>query len=308
MANDKRTIYVGGLADEVTEKLLNDAFIPFGDITEIQMPIDYETQKHRGFAFIQFETGEDAGAAIDNMDNAELCGRTIRANSAKPQRMGNMLNSNKPVWKDDQWLQEHAGATLKDKEQKESDPAAPNAGETGGVTETKQPEETKDKNPQVYFDIRIGGSDAGRIIMLLRHDVCPKTAENFRQLCTGEQGFGYKGSSFHRIIPEFMCQGGDFTAGNGTGGKSIYGKKFADENFTLKHNRFGTLSMANSGPNTNGSQFFITTAKTDWLDNKHVVFGHVISGADVVRKMEKCGSKSGTPSQKIVIQACGELK
>uniref|UniRef100_A0A336K2F9 Peptidyl-prolyl cis-trans isomerase E n=1 Tax=Culicoides sonorensis TaxID=179676 RepID=A0A336K2F9_CULSO len=307
MSNDKRTIYVGGLADEVTEKLLNDAFIPFGDITEVQMPVDYESQKHRGFAFIQFETGEDAGAAIDNMDNAELCGRTIRVNSAKPQRMGNMLNSNKPVWKDDQWLQEHAGATLnKDKEQGEK-----SQGETATDSEEKKTDEqpsTKEKNPQVYFDIRIGGSDAGRIIMLLRADVCPKTAENFRQLCTGEQGFGYKGSSFHRVIPEFMCQGGDFTANNGTGGKSIYGKKFADENFILKHNRFGTLSMANSGPNTNGSQFFITTAKTDWLDNKHVVFGHVISGADVVRKMEKCGSKSGTPNQKIVIQACGELK
>lgn len=105
-----------------------------------------------------------------------------------------------------------------------------------------------------------------------------------------------------------MCQGGDFTNHNGTGGKSIYGKKFADENFTLKHGNFGTLSMANSGPNTNGSQFFITTTKTDWLDGKHVVFGHVISGADVVRKMEKVGAKSGSTSQKVSIYACGELK
>jgi peptidylprolyl isomerase len=169
-------------------------------------------------------------------------------------------------------------------------------------------------NPKVALDVSIGGKPAGTLTLELFADTVPKTAENFRALCTGEKGMGksgkplsYAGTPFHRIIQGFMIQGGDFTRGNGTGGESIYGETFADENFELKHTGPGILSMANAGPNTNGSQFFITVAETPWLDGKHVVFGKVVAGMDVLKKMEDQGSRSGQTKVDVVLTDCKQL-
>ncbi|KPJ17785.1 Peptidyl-prolyl cis-trans isomerase E [Papilio machaon] len=247
--SSKRTIYVGGLAEEVDEKVLNAAFVPFGDLVDVQIPLDYETEKHRGFAFVEFENAEDAAAAIDNMNDSELFGRTIRVNVAAPQRIKE--GSTRPVWSEDSWLQKHAGETLTINKEGEEETTK----DKTEVSDSIPAKPTEKRNPQVYFDVCIGKQELGRIIMMLRADIVPKTAENFRALCTHEKGFGYQGS-----------------------------------------------------PNTNGSQFFLCTAKTDWLDNKHVVFGHVISGLDVLKKMERYGSKSGTVSAKVTISNCGELQ
>uniref|UniRef100_UPI00398F1F87 peptidyl-prolyl cis-trans isomerase D n=1 Tax=Pristiophorus japonicus TaxID=55135 RepID=UPI00398F1F87 len=171
-------------------------------------------------------------------------------------------------------------------------------------------------NPRVYLDVKIAGETVGRIVLELFADVCPKTAENFRALCTGEKGIGpttgkplhFKGCPFHRIIKQFMIQGGDFSNQNGTGGESIYGEKFEDENFHYKHDQVGLLSMANAGPNTNGSQFFITTVPTPHLDNKHVVFGRALKGMGVIKMLENVEVKDEKPVKQCIIEHCGEIK
>eukprot|EP01126_Amoeba_proteus_P030596 TRINITY_DN3020_c0_g1_i4.p1 TRINITY_DN3020_c0_g1~~TRINITY_DN3020_c0_g1_i4.p1 ORF type:complete len:176 (-),score=18.95 TRINITY_DN3020_c0_g1_i4:101-628(-) len=168
--------------------------------------------------------------------------------------------------------------------------------------------------PRVFFDVTIGGQQAGRIVFKLFSDKTPRTSENFRALCTGEKGIGkggkplhYQGSKFHRVIPQFMIQGGDFTSGDGRGGESIYGRTFPDENFVVKHSKPGLLSMANAGPNTNGSQFFITTTPCPHLDGKHTVFGEVVEGYEVVKKIEAVGSRNGSVQKPVLIESSGQL-
>lgn len=303
---------MGGLDAQVTRELLMSAFIPFGEVVEVQLPSDPSSkdQVHRGFAFVEFEDAKDAAAALDNMDRAELFGKVIKVTLSRPYKSE---GANKPIWAADDWLQEHALKKVESDPMNEGKEKGSGGGGGDGATgdssegPNKKPKIDLKPNPRVYFEVSINGEPAGRIEMLLRADIVPRTAENFRQLCTHAKGYGYNGCTFHRIIKQFMCQGGDFTNHDGTGGKSIYGEKFEDENFALKHTSAGTLSMANAGPNTNGSQFFITTAKTDWLDQKHVVFGHVTSGMNVVRKMEQVGSTNGKPQKRVIISDCGEI-
>jgi len=177
------------------------------------------------------------------------------------------------------------------------------------------PSEPNPSNPRVYLDLQIGENAIQRVTIELFKDVVPKTVENFRALCTGEKGqsasgkaLSYQGSVFHRVIKGFMMQGGDFTAGDGTGGESIYGAKFEDENFRIRHKSAGLLSMANGGPGTNGSQFFITFGPAAHLDNKHVVFGRVLTGMEVVREVEQLPTEGNDrPAVSVRVAACGEL-
>ncbi|PVU96125.1 hypothetical protein BB561_001370 [Smittium simulii] len=294
LGNNKKTIlFVNGLDPSINEQILHAAFIPFGEIIEVTLPNDLGSKnQHKGFGFIEFEVAEDAQDAIDNMNDAELFGKTIHVNVAKAGKYTE--NSNKPVWSDENWLKKNAFNKSED---------------TSAATDIQPAiSDSLIKNPQVFIEINVDGRLAGRIEFTLRADITPKTAENFRLLCTHKKNFGFKNSIFHRVIPGFMCQGGDFTNFDGTGGKSIYGSKFEDENWVLKHDKPGLLSMANSGPGTNGSQFFITFDKAEWLDNKHVVFGNVSSGMEIVRMIEALGTSSGKPKKKITIINCGEIE
>jgi len=191
---------------------------------------------------------------------------------------------------------------------------------SGEIYETKEEPKSKSdysdpNNTHVFMDIQIGSEEPQRIEFELFNHIVPKTAENFRALCTGEKGVGpsgkplhYKGCGFHRSIKDFMLQGGDFTRGDGTGGESIYGEKFADENFNCKHLERGYLSMANAGKNTNGSQFFVLFKETPWLDGKHVVFGKVTKGLELIDKIEAIPTESDKPTTQVVIVECGEIK
>ncbi|KAJ2732666.1 hypothetical protein IW152_003631 [Coemansia sp. BCRC 34962] len=286
-APNKCLLFVSGLDPEVSEQTLHAAFLPFGEIVQVTLPPDpSSSNKHRGFGFVEFENERHASEAIFNMHDAELFGRTIVVRQARPGALSK--SSNGTIFSQDAWL----GKNLPTNEQANADMSNVAA---------------KADNPRVFLDISIDGRPSGRVELELRRDVVPLTVDNFVKLCTGEKGFGYKGSKVHRIIPGFMIQAGDFTRGNGTGGKSIYGEKFADENFTLKHDSPGLLSMANAGPNTNGSQFFITLDKTPWLDGKHVVFGKVVYGMDIVRMIEALGNKNDPlkPKKEITIGNAG---
>ncbi|KAJ1826743.1 hypothetical protein LPJ56_002031 [Coemansia sp. RSA 2599] len=271
-------LFVSGLDPEVTEETLHAAFIPFGEIIQVTLPPDpSSSNRHRGFGFVEFEEPEDALAAIDNMHDNELFGRTIAVRRARP----GAINSTGMVFKAESLVTN-----------------------TNDVEMTGSGESLGRENPRVFLEFAVDGRPSGRVVFELRDDVVPRTTRNFKALCTGEKGFGYKGSRVHRIIPGFMVQAGDFTKGNGTGGRSIYGEKFDDEGFSLDHSGPGMLSMANAGKNTNGSQFFITLDKTPWLDGKHVVFGRVVQGMDIVRMIEALGDKSAPLKPKKEITIC----
>ncbi|KAJ1950602.1 hypothetical protein FBU59_000600 [Linderina macrospora] len=290
----KCILFVSGLDQEVTEKTLQAAFIPFGEIVEISLPPDAASKnRHRGYGFIEFEESDDAAAAIDNMEGSDLQGRTIMVRYARgnASSLGEMLTKGtRAIFNESAWIDKNMPETQ-----------ATDGGKDAGALSVE--------NPHVYLEFAVDGKPSGRVEIELRRDVVPRTAQNFLALCTRERSIGYQGSKVHRIIPGFMIQGGDFTNGDGTGGRSIYGGKFDDESFALKHDSAGVLSMANAGPNTNGSQFFITLDETPWLDGKHVVFGRVTKGMDIVRTIEALGDKDAPtqPKKPITICNCGTV-
>ena len=302
-------IIIGGFGTEVTQDEIHALFLPFGHIQFCHLPFTRSLKQptSRCIAFVEYEHSQDALAAIDNMHMAEYRGYTLKVNLAPPSDMLDPT-SRRPVWEHEQYIKTYLTSA---NDQQEPDVNVADVADTIHVDASSTAQDAmkklKKSLPRVYMDMSINDQPIGRLTIQLRSDITPITCENFRQLCTHHRGFGYKNSTFHRVIPQFMLQGGDFTKGNGTGGKSIYGDRFPDENFKLKHDGPGTLSMANAGPNTNGSQFFITTTKTDWLDGKHVVFGKVIDGMHVVSKLEECGTASGKPKATIKITDCGEL-
>ncbi|KAJ2806998.1 hypothetical protein H4R20_001468 [Coemansia guatemalensis] len=284
--SSKRTVFVSGLSPEVDEQSLHSVFITFGEIVQVILPPDpSSSNRHRGFGLIEFEEEEDARAAISNMNDAELFGKTISARQARAGS-SNTTAGGSMIFNKESWIDSNM-------------PTADRAANTGDAG--------SHRNTRVFLEVAFDDQPNGKIEIELRDDIVPRTVENFRALCTGEKGFGFKGSSVHRIIPGFMMQAGDFTNADGTGGKSIYGKSFDDENFSLKHDAPGVLSMANSGPNSNGSQFFITFNKTAWLDDKHVVFGKVVRGMDILRMIESLGDKDAptSPKKRVTICNCG---
>ncbi|KAJ1731489.1 hypothetical protein LPJ61_002508 [Coemansia biformis] len=286
--SNKRTVFVSGLDSEVDEKNLHSIFITFGEIVQVILPPDpSSSNRHRGFGFIEFEEEGDAREAIQNMNDAELFGKTITVRYSRP--------GNNPAGKDGS-----GGVIFNQESWLERNLSTGKADATGAIPDSSS-------NPRVFLEFAIDGQPNGRVEIELRKDIVPRTVANFSALCTGEKGFGIKGCKVHRIVPGFMLQSGDFTNGNGTGGKSIYGDTFDDENFSLKHDVPGVLSMANAGPNTNGSQFFVTFDKAPWLDGKHVVFGKIVRGMDIIRIVEALGDKDAPlrPKKPVVICDCG---